>query len=77
MTTQRETLRFSSRRLAVDLAELNSVLHAQAALLSANVNLRLRRAIVFLVVVSTIAGSIAAIKPIKKLFAHFRVSEGA
>ncbi len=74
VTALREALRFSSRRLAVDLTELNSSLHAQAALLSAHANLRLQPAIIFLAVVSTIAGGIAAIEPVEKLFAHVPVT---
>lgn len=73
----REALRFSSRRLAVDLAELNSALHAQAALLSAHANLRLQPAIILLALVSTIAGGIAAIEPMQKLLAHVGFSGGA
>ncbi len=72
-TALRETLRYSSRRLAVDLTELNSALHAQAALLSAHANLRLQPAIIFLAAVSTIAGGIAAIEPIEKLLSQVGV----
>jgi hypothetical protein len=50
-----------------NVAELNDILNAQAGLLSAYANLRLQPWIIFLAVVSAIAGGIGAIPPARDL----------
>lgn len=64
----RETLLARANQLVSDVTELNSILNAQASLLSAYANLRLQPWIIFLAIISAIAGGIGAIPPARELY---------